>query len=44
MMAVLIGSAALVASLSSGFVPGIAVGVGLMGLGVVLALSDRTQS
>jgi hypothetical protein len=44
MVVVVIGLLALVASLSSGFVPGIAVGAGLIGLGAVLALTNRTQS
>ena len=44
MVVALIGLLAFVASVSAGFVPGIAVGAGLIGLGALLALTNRTQS
>jgi hypothetical protein len=43
MVVALIGLVALITSVSSWFPPGIAVGVGLIVLGVGLELSDRTR-
>ena len=43
MVVALIGLIALIASVSSSFPPGIALGIGLIAFGVSLSLTDRTS-